>query len=231
VNASSTLFMPMVLTGYQKSYGGIYTATSDVYEANYATGFESYFPGKVSYTDLVATGKVPLAALFDTASLPGAPTGQALTPLWQAGFGTPNLIKTSYRNSYLGDAQANNVNPLHPLRAALKQNDLTVTVPQPVGATMLCGGGADPIVYYSTNTGALLAKVGWTAGVGAGAVLQVNMDLNNGGVTSGTDPFGALKTSFTSTNPTSAANYASTYHTNLVPYCVRAARGFFDLVN
>lgn len=227
VPASSTVLLPMLLTSYQKAYSNIYASTSDLYESAFATGIESLFPGPLSYSSLISTGKVPLAALFPTGSLPGAAPGP-FNALYSAGFGTPNLIKDSFRQTYLSDL-ANNP-PLNNLRVALKTNDLKQTMAGPVGATMLCGGGADPTVYYPVNTGALLGTAGWSAGVGAGAVLQVNMDLNNGGVTSGADPFNALKTSFTATNPTSGANFASTYHSNLLPYCVRAALGFFSQV-
>lgn len=229
VNASSTVLLPMLLTGYQKTYGvstttNIYSSTSDLYESNYATGIESLFPGALSYTSLITAGKVPQAALFATDSLPAAPPGP-LNQLWSAGFGTPNLIKSSFRTDYL-------TNPNNQLRANLTTNDLTAaTSPigatsNPVGATMLCGGSNDPTVYYSTNTTALLSLPAW-AGAPVGAVTEVNMDLGAGSADPA-DPFGALKTSFTATNPTSAANYASTYHANLVPYCVRAALGFFS---
>jgi len=232
VPAGSTTLMPMLLTGYQKSYNNtMYSSASALYESTYATGIESLFPGALSYTNLVAEGKVPQLALFPASSSPGAIQGQPLTPLWDLGFGTPDLIKDSFRQTYLYDYTVNHASPQFPLRAKLLANDLTHNVPQPVGATMLCGGGNDPTVYYSVNTSALLATGGWPTGVTNHAVTEVNMDLNGGGVTSGADPFQTLKLSFTATNPTSAANYASTYHTNLVPYCVRAALGFFELVN
>lgn len=226
VNAGSTTLMPMLITGYQKTYGGLYTTTGDAYESAYATGIESLFPGTMSYAELIATGtgKVPAAALFDSASLPAAPTGQPLSALWAAGFGTPNLIKSAYRTAYLADTA--NATPTNALRVGLKANDLTAMT-SPVGATMLCGGSSDPTVYYSTNTGSMLALPGWAGAVTAGVVTQVNMDLG-AGTANPADPFGSLKTSFTATNPTSSATYATTYHTNLVPYCVRAARGFFS---
>jgi hypothetical protein len=229
VNASSTVLLPMLITGYQKSYGvspatNLYAATSDLYESNYATGIESLFPGALSYTNLITTGKVPQAALFATDSLPAAPAGP-LNALWSAGFGTPNLIKSSFRTDYL-------TNPANQLRANLIVNDLTASTSpvgatsNPVGATMLCGGSNDPTVYYATNTGTLLALPAWT-GAPTGVVTVVNMDLT--GVTPNpADPFLTLKQSFTSKNPTSAADYASTYHANLVPYCVRAARSYFS---
>jgi predicted esterase len=228
VNASSTVLLPMLITGYQKTYGGLYSATSDLYENSFATGIESLFPGALSYTNLIATGKVPAAALFDTASLPAAPAGP-LNALWSAGFGTPNLIKSAYRTAYLGDTL--NATPTNALRTGLKANDLT-TMATPVGATMLCAGSNDPTVYYATNTGAMTTL--WTPYLATPSaptnpVTVVNMDL--GATTANpADPFGSLKTSFTAKNPTTAAAYASTYHANLLPYCVRAARGFFALV-
>ncbi|NVO07567.1 MAG: alpha/beta hydrolase [Rhodoferax sp.] len=225
VSASSTYFAPLLLTGYQKSYGvsaatNLYTSTSDVYESTYATGIEANFPGAYSYTTLVTSGKVPQAALFDTASLPAAPAG-ALNALWTAGFGTPNLIKSSFRTDYL-------TNPANQARANALVNDLR-SMTSPVGATLLCGGSNDPTVYYASNTGAMLALPIWAGAVTSGAVREVNMDLG-AGTANPLDPFGALKTSFTASNPTSGANYASTYHANLLPDCVRAARGFFALV-
>ena len=231
VNAGSTQLLPMLLTGYQKSYGNVYTSTGDLYESAYVTGIESNFPGPLSSSNLVANGKVPQLALFATGSLPAAPTGQPLSPLWSLGFGTPNLIKSSFRTAYLTDAATNNANPQNGLRIGLKTNDLTVNMPSPVGATLLCGGGNDPTVYYSTNTSAL--KSSWTTNAPsttAAAVTEVNMDLNSSGAVSN-PAFSSLQTAFTSANPTSSATFASTYHSALVPFCVRAARGFFDLVN
>lgn len=234
VNAGSTVLLPMVFTGYQKTYGTLYSATSDLYESAYATGIESYFPGALSQSSLISTGIVPAMALFDTNSAPAAPAGP-LHALWAAGYGTPNLLKDSYRTAYLTDYAVNNATPAHPLRAKLKANDLT-SMATPVGLTMLCGGGNDPTVYYATNTGAMTTV--WSAFMAASPaalglatpVLEVNMDLNGGGTTAAGDPFGALKTAFSAANLTSSPTYASTYHVNLVPYCVRASRGFFDLV-
>jgi hypothetical protein len=232
VNASSTVLLPMLITGYQKTYGGLYSATNDLYENTYATGIESFFPGPMSYSALTdpKTGKVPLAALFDTASLPAAPAGNLL---WAAGFGTPNLIKSTYRTAYLGDIS--NATPTNALRIGLKANDLTAMT-RPVGLTMLCAGSNDPTVYYTTNTGAMTTL--WAPYLAASfaslspstPVAVVNMDISPAITGTTGDPFKSLKESFTSKNQTSGADYASTYHANVLPYCVRAARGFFDLV-
>lgn len=224
VNAGSTTLLPMLITAYQKTYGNLYASTSEVYESAYATGIESLFPGAVSSDDLTATGKVPLAALFDTASLPAAPVGQPLSALWAGGFGTPNLIKSAYRTTYLTDAATNNAAPTHPLRVGLKTNDLT-SMTTPVGATMLCGGSSDPTVYYATNTAAMATLWGATP-----ALTTVNMDLGSG-TANPLDPFGGLKTAFTAANPTSSADYPSTYHKAVLPFCVRAAKSYFAQVN
>ena len=247
VNASSTVLLPMLITGYQKTYGGLYTSTSDAYESAYSTGIESLFPGSLSYGNLIATGKVPSAALFSAASLPSAPTGQPLSSLWAAGFGSSNLIKDSYRQVLITDYNNNNLNPQHPLRIGAKTNDLT-SMPQPVGATMFCGGSSDPTVYYATNTSAMLALPSWASSVGS-AVSEVNMDLGDGTAVNG-DPFGSLKTAFTNASTkvktdaytaaktagktdneaaaAAGAAFASTYHASVLPYCVSAARGFFS---
>ncbi len=271
VDAGSTRFMPMLLTAYQKKYSNIYASTSNVYSSAYASGIESYFPGALSYDAVAANNVVPDAALFNGAStiptlqaisppttLPGGGTPSASqTALWSGGFGSPFLISDNYRLAYVGDAftPATAAAPTNALRIALKANDLTITVPTPLGPTMLCGGGGDPVVYYSTNTTTL--KTTWTtnaAAVTAAAVTEVNMDTNAGGVTSPTlDPFYLLKTGFTakysgttSTTFTSAYTAALTagqpalqaqvtafkavlaaYHTGLVPFCVKAAAGYF----
>src|SRR5882757_6433569 len=44
VNLYSTIFTPMLTTSYQKSYGNIYAATSDVFEAAYAPTIEGLLP-------------------------------------------------------------------------------------------------------------------------------------------------------------------------------------------
>lgn len=237
VNAGSTSLLPMLLTGYQKTYGNIYTSTSDVYESTYANGIESYFPGSLSYANLISSGKIPQYALFSATSTPAAPSG-SLNALWQLGFGSPNLIKDSFRSAYLADYVANGTSPTNGLRINARKNDLTLTAPQPVGPTLLCGGGGDPTVYYSVNTTAL--KTVWTANAPtttAAAVTELNMDTTPGignGTLSSSAGFAALQSRFTSTYSGSATNYQtnlSGYHGGLVPYCVAAARGYFDALN
>jgi hypothetical protein len=266
VDAGATRFMPMLVTAYQKKYPGIYNSATDIYMATYASGIESYFPGPLSYSAVATSNIVPDLALFNVSpsnsllQTLSPPSGtQTQTLLWSTGFGSPFLVNDNYRLSYLGDVQANPASggntPGNALRVALKANDLTKSVPAPVGPTMLCGGGGDPVVYYTTNTSALKGTTGWTAG--SAYVTEVNMDTNAGGSTNpSTDPFYALKTGFTATysgttsttftsaytaalgagqNATQAQTTAFTavvqnYHTGLVPFCFKAAAGYFAAI-
>ena len=56
----STVFTPMVVTGFQRIYGNLYTTPTDYYKAPYVTGIESLLPGATPFNDLYTTGKLPL---------------------------------------------------------------------------------------------------------------------------------------------------------------------------
>jgi len=64
VNLYSTIFTPMLTTSYQRSYGNIYAATSDVFEAAYAPRSKGCLPSTAPINDLFATGKLPLTELL-----------------------------------------------------------------------------------------------------------------------------------------------------------------------
>jgi len=91
-----TIVVPLLLTSWQKSYGGMYSSTSEVYEAQYATGIESLLPGTLTVPQLFASGKLPQSALFAADSLPGPSS-----PAFAAFFGNGNLLKSSFRTTYL----------------------------------------------------------------------------------------------------------------------------------
>jgi alpha-beta hydrolase superfamily lysophospholipase len=235
-----TVFLPMVATSYQKSYGGLYSSTSDVYEAQYATGIESLLPSTTSLTNLFTTGKLPQTAVFAADSQPG-PSSAAFS----AFFGAGNLIKSSFRTSYLIDAQQNPCNtstgapvsctPANPLRKALLKNDLRTFVPNV--PTMLCGGNADPIVFFANTQATQAFFLG--KGMPAAALTVLDVDSTP---SSASDPFAAVKVGFgqaktatinaavaAKTDPTQAVALA--YHANLVyPFCAAAARGYFQSV-
>jgi hypothetical protein len=125
INAGATIFVPLQLTSYQKSYGNMYATPSDAYQAPFDASVETLFP-----TD------TPLATLIAEQKLPNDPTFTRL-------FGAGGLLKDSFRAGY---ATSN-------FRAALQVNtllDFTPTRP-----TAFCGGQADPSVYYAVNTTAM----------------------------------------------------------------------------
>ncbi|MDP9011088.1 MAG: prolyl oligopeptidase family serine peptidase [Pseudomonadota bacterium] len=124
VNLGSTVFAPLLITSYQHAYQDIYAATTDVYSSAYATGIDALLPSTTPLATLVANGRLPQTALFDSAT-PTTYHGQPLsptliaalavpadssnpeTPLFDLGFGSPSLIINDYRVSYVLDAAGN----------------------------------------------------------------------------------------------------------------------------
>jgi hypothetical protein len=126
VDIGSTVFSPLLTTSYQHAYNNIYTATTDVYSATYATGIDTLLPSATPLDTIFADGLLPQTALFDSTTpvvtVPGDPTlsteltaalavpsnaSNPETPLFDLGFGSPYLINNSYRVSYVLDAASN----------------------------------------------------------------------------------------------------------------------------
>jgi hypothetical protein len=125
VDLGSTEFSPLLTTSYQKAYGNIYTAPSDVYSSTYASGIDTLLPSDTPIATIFANGLLPETALFDSTtpvvdisgnaaesaeltallSVPGSANyplpATAQTPLFALGFGAPYLINNSYRVSYV----------------------------------------------------------------------------------------------------------------------------------
>lgn len=236
-NLGGTAFLPLIATSWQKSYGGLYTNPNELYEDKYAASIESLMPS-VSVNELYASGKLPQTAMFAKDSLPGPST-----PAFAAFFGDGNLIKTSFRNAYLADAQKNPCNanpadplacsPAHPFRKATQKNDLRNYVPSvPV---MLCGGNADPTVFFASTQ----ATAGYFQAKGFPAAALAVLDVDSA-PTSAADPFAAAKVGFAQAKASAIATavagkqdpavaVASAYHGTLVPpFCNAAARAFFQ---
>jgi predicted esterase len=256
VALGSTAFAPLATTSFQKAYGNIYTTPADIYESTYATGIDSLVPGAYDFTTVYSNGKLPQTALFN--STPPAAPFAAITPptgtgatdaLFALGFGSSNLIKNSARLAYLQDAMANAdgavpmtamplpaATPASPLRIAAKMNDLRSGWTGPTRPTLLCGGNADPTVFYSVNT-QLVAGI-WSAQVNAGLVTVLDVD-SAPGTPGATNPFYAAKAGFAqskaaliaSAGANAATAVTTAYHGSLVPpFCNAAARGFFTQV-
>jgi hypothetical protein len=118
VTLGSTIEYTFVIDAYQSAYGDVYSSTTDVFSATYATGINTLLPGSYSFSGLVSAGKVPQTALFSSTPTGLAPLDTltagitAASPLAALGFGNPYLINNSVRIAYAGDAL---VNPDHGL--------------------------------------------------------------------------------------------------------------------
>lgn len=265
VDLGSTEFAPLLTTSYQHAYGNIYSAPTDIYSPTYATGIATLLPSITPLDTLFAEGLLPETALFDSTT-PVVPGQAALTaalavpdnvanpdtPLFQLGFGNPYLIVNDYRVSYAADAAADPdgavptptagvplaaTAPTQTLRQALYVNDLRNGHWAPTAPTLLCGGDADPTVFFSVNTETMAAF--WPAQVAAGLITVLDVNAEPAG------PFAKIQAGFSASQAALLAYYQSAdggglslpaaqaavienYHTNVAPFCSLAARSFFS---
>jgi poly(3-hydroxybutyrate) depolymerase len=201
VNAGGTLFTPLLLTSWQKSYGNVYASPSDAYQAPFAATAETLFPTDTPISDLVAAGKLPADPTF--------------TKL----FGTGGLINESYRAAFFSD-------PNNGFAAAAKKNTL-VGGWTPKRPMALCGGAQDPTVFFF-NTTDLQADLNSRLPAQL-AVPAFNMEdrasLPAGPV--GDQLYGG----FQQQKAAAGANATALYHGTLVPpFCTALVRGFFQQV-
>jgi hypothetical protein len=244
VNIGSTIFTPLLVTSYQEAYGNIYNDLTDVYEANYAPNLANLLPSDTPIDTLFMNGTLPESALFSSTT---PVTGNAMldaalavpaNPIFAAGFGTSDLVTNDFRLAYVLDAVASPdgavptltagvpqaANPQDPMRIAFKTNDLRNWVPQ--SPVLMCGGDADPTVFFSVNT--LVMQQYWAA-LPAGLVTVVDI---NAAPTSASDPFAAAKVGYQTTIAGIAAAQGETAaveatHATEAPFCTAVARGFF----
>jgi poly(3-hydroxybutyrate) depolymerase len=246
VNLGATLFMPMATTSWQKAYGNLYSDPSEIYEAAYATGIETLLPSTTPIDDLINAGKLPREALFSSTT---PTTGDATLDILLAvpsnetfarGFGNPNLVTNSLRVAYARDANANpdgaNTTPpqsgapqaatvSHPLRAAAQRNDLRNW--QPASPTMLCGGNADPTVFWDVNANVMQSY--WAA-LPSGRVSLVDLDSLSTGAS---DPYASQRSLFAAAKAAldasgGAQSVTDNYHVTLAVFCTASARLFFE---
>lgn len=249
VPLGSTVLAPLLVASYQQAYGNLYRQPGDVFAPRYAPHAATLLPADATLNQLWAQGRLPVSALFSSAApAPGLEpiTPPAEAPLFALGFGPDPLLGNQLRLAYLEDAKARPdglfperstglpaAAPQHPVRQALKANDLRDWVPErPV---LLCGGGADPTVFFALNTGAMQAF--WSApsasAMAPGRLTVLDLDAPVSGFD---DPFAAVKTGFALSKATAAAQGGPAaalllYHAVLVsPFCNLAARSFFERV-
>jgi Prolyl oligopeptidase family len=244
VNIGATVFTPLITTSYQKAYGNLYAATTDIYEPTYAPGVDTLLPSATPIDTLFEDGKLPQTALFsNTTPVTGNAALDAVlavpaNPVFALGFGPSNLVTNDYRLNYVLDAVAHPdgalpvpqhglplaAAPQQPLRVAFKLNDMRSWAPHtPV---LLCGGDQDPTVFFSVNT---LTMQGFWAALPAGLVTVLDVNA----APAANDPFAAVKVGFAATEAEIFASGGQTavvesYHTTVAPFCTAAARGFFS---
>ncbi|MBB3194506.1 alpha/beta hydrolase family protein [Roseateles terrae] len=203
VNAGATLFLPLMMTSFQKAYGNIYSATTDVYQSPYAATAETLFPTDTPLTDLIAAGKLPndggtFTKLFGTGGL--------LTDTFRAGYATSNFRKALQTNTLL------NWSPQHPVA--------------------LCGGANDPTVFYAVNTpvaktalGARVTAFNLEDATSVGPTV-------NGGFKQAQAAVSAAAAASAPTDPTAGPRAVQAqYHGTLVPpFCNAVVRGYFQSV-
>jgi Prolyl oligopeptidase family len=244
VNIGSTEFTPLVVTSYQKAYGNIYSALTDLYEPQYAPNMADILPSTTPLATLYANGSLPKTALFSSTT---PVTGNAMldaalavpsNPVFAVGFGTANLLTNDYRLAYVLDAVANPdgavpaltagvptaTNPQNTLRIAARANDMRNWNPE--APVLMCGGDQDPTVYFSVD--ALVMQQYWAA-LPPGLITVVDI---NAPVTSATDPFAAAKVGYQTTIADILATdgesaEVAAIHTTEAPFCTAVARGFF----
>jgi hypothetical protein len=244
VNASGAVNAALLTVAYQKAYGDIYSSPGDVFAPKYAPSIETLLPSDTSLSDLRTQGKFP-SALFDT--VPPSPSYAIYTPatmpalfagVFAAGFGSDFLIVNAYRGAYISDALAAPdggfpmvtdglpaADPSNKLRVHLKANDLRNWTP--VAPTLLCGGDADPTVYFFNTT---LMQHYWAGHPPATAPVILDIDS---AVAAG-DPYAELKNGFAAAKQAvlvsgGEAAVLAEYHAGLVPpFCLSAVKSFFD---
>jgi hypothetical protein len=148
VDLGATVFSPLLTTSYQQAYGNVYTATTDVYAAQYAPGIATLLPSVTAIDTIFMEGLLPETALFDSSTptvaeypaltptlaaalaVPSDPQ-DPFTPLFQLGFGTSYLVTNDYRVSYALNAATfiDGAGPLAPVGSPPDPATIPATIP------------------------------------------------------------------------------------------------------
>jgi hypothetical protein len=202
------------------------------------------------------TGEAALSAALTAAlAVPTVNPANPQTEIFALGFGSPYLINNDYRVAYAVDAATNPdgavptpsagvpraaAAPTQGLRLDLYTNDMR-TGWAPTVPTLLCGGDADPTVFFSVNT--LTMQAYWNTQVTEGLVTVLDV----GATPTSTAGFGLIQAAFLTSQAELLAYYQTAaggglslaaattavvenYHTNVAPFCALAARSFFDTI-
>jgi hypothetical protein len=253
VNSSGPSNFNLLVTSYQRSYGNVYSAPTDVYEMQYAATADALLPSATPISTIYSQNLLPQNALFNStppapayASITPATTPVNLAPVFAQGFGTNNLVTNTYRLAYLQDAAANPdggfptsttgvpaVAPGNALRKNLKTNDLRNWAP--TAPVLLCGGNSDPTVFYFNTQ---LMQSYWAATSPSSPITILDVDSspsNNDPYANEKNGFAAVKAAVAAAAVVGGASDGGAmavlqgYHATLVPpFCFSAVKSFFD---
>lgn len=250
VDDGSTENVALLSSSYQHSYGNLYSSPTEVFEPKYASAIDALGTTIPDISTLEAEGLLPPNALFD--SMPPAPEFASMTPatqpanlapLFAMGFASDHLITNAYRLQFLRDAQTAPdggfpiattglppANPANTLRQDLKTNDLRNWTPN--APVLLCGGDADPSVFFLNTQ---LMQQYWTTNTASGQVTILDVDSSGPPYADIKDEFRvakdliALDAVLNGATDGGAAAVRQVYHATLVPpFCLLAVTRFFD---
>ena len=204
INGGATIFVPLLLTSFQRAYGDIYTTPADVYQAPFAATAETLFPTDTPVDTLKAQGRLPAP---DPASTQLFGTGGLLTDAFRAGYATSAYRRALQRNTLITVA------------------GVAGTQWTPRSAMALCGGAQDPVVFWSVNTP--VAAADFNSRRPTAAAIPA-WDLENRSSLP-TGPAGdAVFAGWQQTKTAAGANLQAQYHGAVAPFCNRLARGLFE---
>jgi len=228
VNLSAVINVTLLASSYQHAYGNLYANTTDLFAQPYATGIDTLLPSTVPVSELQSENKLP-GALFSSA--PPDPSYAAFTPavspvqftgIFAQGFASAFLVANDYRLSYLQDIATNPDNPANGFRQDLKRNDLRTWAPS--APVLLCGGSSDPTVFFFNTQ---LMQSYWSAAA-PGAPFTVLDVESNTAFSAAVALVRANAIAAGAADNGDAAVFAA-YHAGLVPpFCLSAAKSFFD---
>lgn len=211
INAGATVFLPLLTTSYQRSYGDVYANTSEIYQAPFAATIEGLLPSLTPLADLIAQGRLPADPTLTR--LYGA--GGLVTDAFRAAYPTSNYRRALVTNTLVGrDALA--VTP------AAQTISWTPRVP-----VAMCAGAQDPTVFYAPNA-PVVVDIWRAAGV---AVPFFSYNLEDRATLPSGAGGDALFAGFQAAKTAAGANAVARYHGELVPpFCHALVRSFFAQV-
>jgi alpha/beta superfamily hydrolase len=246
-SALAPLLFDLIATSWQKSYGNVYRQPSDMYAPQYAAQAQGLLPGTVRQSTLFAENVLPVNALFQTGSQPPTDVSNPDTTIVnETGFAPEDFfLNTSFRDELVADIAANPCStrgsdqkiascaPTTGLRLDAMRNDLLDFVPKiPL---QMCGAHSDSLVYFfNTQVAAQYFK---DHGMPSSALTVIDVDP---GTDAPAGPFAALQAGFAEAraqeastlgnSPSAALTLAEDVHTLAAPFCVVAARNFFQTI-